>query len=171
MISPTTTGVGPFNDGNPGALAGTGQRQEQRMSKHHTGYTNSVNSKSNICLVVNVLFLKSGNWCVAQCLEYDIAAQGKTFEQTFKAFQETFITQILACTEIGEDPYSEETISKAPHEYFTLWEGRCRQFESMPPVKIETSAIAAEIWFCPRVLLDEDVDQNNFRSEWNRRKK
>lgn len=122
-------------------------------------------------IVVNTLFLKSGNWCVAQCLEYDIAAQGKTLEQTIKAFQETFITQILAYAEIGEDPYSEETISKAPHEYFALWEGRCRQFESMPPVRIDVPAINTEVWICPKVLLDEDVDPNYFRSEWNRRKR
>jgi hypothetical protein len=120
-------------------------------------------------VVINALFFRSGEWWVAQGLEYDIAAQGKTLKKTIKAFEKTLVTQILAYAEIGNDPYDEDSISKAPYEYFEFFEGRCRMFDQLAPFDVKTSSIAAGIWVCPKVL-DENVDPDIARQGWNQRK-
>ena len=69
---------------------------------------------------VSILLKKEGmgdqsGW-VAQCLEYDIAAQGKTIAAAKIAFEETFVGQIMVDIVHNKQPL--EGIQKAPKEYW-----------------------------------------------------
>ena len=69
---------------------------------------------------VSILFIKEffedqSGW-VAQCLEYDIAAQGKTIKEAKIAFERTFVGQVV--TDIFHQKKPLEGIPKAPSEYW-----------------------------------------------------
>lgn len=64
---------------------------------------------------VSVLFLREGGGWVAQCLEYDIAAQGQTIPATKAAFVRTFCGQVIVDLHHGEEPLA--TFPPAPAEY------------------------------------------------------
>jgi len=57
-------------------------------------------------LLVRVLFLKEGDAWVAQCLEYDIAAQAKTLPEAEQAFERTLVGQIMLDLRRGKEPFS-----------------------------------------------------------------
>lgn len=62
-----------------------------------------------------LLFLDEGKTWIAQGLEYDIAAQGKTLKEAQEAFNRMFITKIILDLNNGVDPLSQ--LSEAPEEY------------------------------------------------------
>ena len=66
--------------------------------------------------VVSVLLLhEQDNW-VAQCLEYDVAAQGRTIAEAKAAFERTFVGQILVDVKNNSRPL--EGIGQAPGVYW-----------------------------------------------------
>ena len=79
--------------------------------------------KQSYSFRVSILLCKEGSgedsgW-VAQCLEYDITAQGKTIQDAKKAFGKTFVGQILVDLKHGKAPL--QGIKKAPKEYWDKW--------------------------------------------------
>ena len=69
---------------------------------------------------VSILLRKEGvggqsGW-VAQCLEYDIAAQGETIAEAKTALEKTFVGQIVV--DIAHNKQPLEGIKKAPKEYW-----------------------------------------------------
>lgn len=66
-------------------------------------------------LMVRVLVFREGNSYIAQCLEYDIAAQGKTVPEVKAAFERTIIGQIILDRRRGKKPL--EGIPAAPEAY------------------------------------------------------
>jgi hypothetical protein len=76
-------------------------------------------SQSNT-LLVRVLFLHEGDSYVAQCLEYDIAAQGKTLPEVKLAFERTLVGQMMLDMKQGRKPL--EGIGEAPRVYFEKFE-------------------------------------------------
>lgn len=64
---------------------------------------------------VKVLIFRDCEWWVAQCLEYDVAAQARTLNDVQYEFQRVFIGRIAAAQELGIDPF--EDILPAPEEY------------------------------------------------------
>ena len=64
---------------------------------------------------MSVLIFKESGWWVAQCLEYDIAAQARTLKDVQYEFQRVFLGRIFAAQELGIDPF--EGIPPAPDEY------------------------------------------------------
>lgn len=69
---------------------------------------------------VNVLIFRDCEWWVAQCLEYDIAAQARTIKDVEYEFQRVFIGRIAAAQELGIDPF--EDIPPAPEAYRKIFE-------------------------------------------------
>jgi hypothetical protein len=69
---------------------------------------------------VNVLIFRDCEWWVAQCLEYDIAAQARTIKDVEYEFQRVFIGRIAAAKQLGIGPF--EGISPAPKEYHKVVE-------------------------------------------------
>lgn len=67
---------------------------------------------------LNVLFIQEEGCWVAQCLEYDVAAQGVSFEDAQLNFEQTFIFQLMAYWDIHEDPF--EVLERAPEEFWEM---------------------------------------------------
>lgn len=88
---------------------------------------------------LSVLFIQGRESWVAQCLEYDIAAQGKTFSDVKRAFERTFIGQVMLDIKSGKEPLC--GIPKAPDIYWERFarserlkdEERFRLPDNMPP--------------------------------------
>ena len=69
---------------------------------------------------LSVLLLKEGKSWVAQCLEFDITAQGKTPKDAKKTFENTLLGQFILDVEQGKKPL--EGIPQTPKIYFDLIE-------------------------------------------------
>ena len=67
---------------------------------------------------MRVLLLKEETTWVAQCLEYDIAAQGPTVALAKEAFVHAFTSQIAVALHHGEEPLA--TFGRAPKRYWDL---------------------------------------------------
>lgn len=67
---------------------------------------------------MTVLLLKEGDQWVAQCLEHDIAAQGKEIDDALTAFAVIWRAQLLEDVNDGREPFS--TSGPAPEHYFIL---------------------------------------------------
>lgn len=68
---------------------------------------------------MRVLLLKEDTVWVAQCLEYDIAAQGPTIAVAKDAFVRTFAAQIAVAFHHRDEPLA--TFEKAPTYYWNLF--------------------------------------------------
>ena len=66
-------------------------------------------------IMVRVLFMQEGDYWVAQCIDYDIAAQGKTMQGTKEAFEKTIIGQIVVDIKNDRPPLFD--IHSAPEFY------------------------------------------------------
>jgi hypothetical protein len=71
---------------------------------------------TQITLRVVFLFEREANAWIAQCLEYDIAAQGKSLHDVEQAFERTVVGQIMLDIRKGRDPF--EGIRPAPRFYW-----------------------------------------------------
>ena len=69
--------------------------------------------------VFRVLLFKEGDHWVAQGLEYDVAAQGRSREETKAAFQRTFIGRLLFDVERGREPL--KGVERAPAQYWKVF--------------------------------------------------
>ena len=79
---------------------------------------------------LQILVIKDpcGEW-VAQCLEYDIAAQGKCIRSAMAAFESTLAAEILYHKEKGLEPLA--GIGKAPQFYWDKF-NECAQEIKQP---------------------------------------
>ncbi|OLE51961.1 MAG: hypothetical protein AUG51_20425 [Acidobacteria bacterium 13_1_20CM_3_53_8] len=84
-------------------------------------------------LVVRVLFLREGDSYVAQCLEYDIAAQGKTMPEVKRAFELTLAGQMELDVRSGKQPF--EGIPKAPDTYWEMFD-KALKLEDEEPISL-----------------------------------
>lgn len=69
---------------------------------------------------VKILLINENGLWVAQCLDYDFAAQGKNMKEAMDSFARSFAGQI--CTELkyGKEPF--EDFTKAPIEYWDMFD-------------------------------------------------
>lgn len=62
---------------------------------------------------MTIVMFKEDDWWIAQCIEYDLAAQGKTIDDAQYEFQRIFCGRMLVARELGiEDPLAD--IPRAP---------------------------------------------------------
>ena len=66
-----------------------------------------------------VLFQEEG-WWVAQCLEYDIAAQARTQDDLLYELKRILAGRILVSATKGRQPF--ENLPKAPLRYWAMYE-------------------------------------------------
>jgi hypothetical protein len=64
--------------------------------------------------------LKEGSHLVAQCLQFDIAVQGRSMEQLSQRLEHTLAAQVLIDSHYGRRPF--EGIEPAPKSYWQAWE-------------------------------------------------
>lgn len=69
---------------------------------------------------MSVLVMKEGDWWVAQCLEYDIAAQAKSLHDLQFEFQRIIVAHIVISLENKLKPF--EHLPAAPDEYWKKYE-------------------------------------------------
>lgn len=69
---------------------------------------------------LNFLIFKDCEWWVAQCIEYDIAAQARTLKDVEYEIQRVIIGRIAAAGELKIDPF--EGLPSAPEEYRRIFE-------------------------------------------------
>jgi hypothetical protein len=79
---------------------------------------------------VSLLLLREGEIWVAQGLEYDIVAQGKSLKEAIKAFERTCVGQIAIDVKHGNRPL--EGIEQAPAEIWEMFDGAHKLDERKP---------------------------------------
>ena len=82
-------------------------------------------------LALSVLFIKDqcSAW-VAQCLQFDIAAQGRSLKDAQKAFERVIHGQIMLDLHQGRQPLA--GIKQAPREYWSMFEESERLADHRP---------------------------------------
>lgn len=65
---------------------------------------------------LSILLLRENDRWIAQCLEYDIAAQGRTLAEVKETFAKTFTGQVLVDLQHNIQPLG--TFGQAPREYW-----------------------------------------------------
>lgn len=80
---------------------------------------------------------------VAQCLEYDIAAQGKDLDEAKSAFERTFAGEVLLALESGEVPLA--SVPPAPRRFREMFARALRLADVLPltPVPEDSPVVAA----------------------------
>lgn len=68
---------------------------------------------------LKVLVLQENGFYVAQCLNFDIAAQGKNFEELEKNFADTVMSHIVLALEFDEEPF--ECLKPTPEFYKNIY--------------------------------------------------
>ncbi|HEX4962929.1 MAG TPA: type II toxin-antitoxin system HicB family antitoxin [Thermoanaerobaculia bacterium] len=72
-------------------------------------------------VVIRVVQFQEGGWLVAQCLEVDIAAQGKTESDLHYQLGRLLVGRILASEMLGVEPFA--TLPPAPKRYWDMYTG------------------------------------------------
>lgn len=94
-------------------------------------------TNTHLCnLELSVLLIKEGDDWVAQCLQYDIAAQGDTIDEAMEHWARSVAGHIMLDARAGRGPL--EGIKPAPPEYWTRWE-RGRAVSGTKPVYIPSA--------------------------------
>lgn len=69
--------------------------------------------------VIRVVQFREGSWYVAQCLDVDIAAQGKTEGDLLYQLSRVLVGRVLAAEELGVNPF--DTLPPAPRRYWDMY--------------------------------------------------
>lgn len=92
-----------------------------------------------------VVFRDEDLW-VAQCLEYDLATQGRTLEQLRERVELLLLARMAVSQKVGRRPF--EGLPKGPQEFWDLWgsaepletrsreQGAAEVGGSIPPLKL-----------------------------------
>jgi hypothetical protein len=88
-----------------------------------------------------LLFQEDTTW-IAQCLQYDIAAQGKTLDDALNSFEKTFVGQLILDIEQDKNPL--ENTPQTPKEYWTKFE-QAKKLEERKPFYLPEELSPASI--------------------------
>jgi hypothetical protein len=75
---------------------------------------------------LDVLFIKDGTAWTAQCLQYDVAAQGDTLKDAQKAFEDVLAVEVAYLAKRGD---SLDCLPAAPQCYWKLFREAALQVE------------------------------------------
>lgn len=102
---------------------------------------------------IRAIVFKEGDFYVAQCLEYDIAAQGNDLEAVLDRLELTVEAEFASCELLDKEP--KECICTAPNYYHQLWETRSLELtRAAPPPRLYLT-----ILFSLSLILDRLVCQ------------
>ena len=82
---------------------------------------------------LKLLLIKEGSQWVAQCLEYDLAAQGPEIDDAIDAFASVLAAKIIADVNGGREPLA--ACKPAPDHYFVLAR-RAKHIDSPVPRRL-----------------------------------
>jgi hypothetical protein len=86
--------------------------------------------QKTLTLKLSVLLLRADTGWVAQCLEYDFVAQGKTIPGVKEAFSRALVGQVLVDIEHKQEPLS--GFAPAPQEYWDKFKQAERLVDRQP---------------------------------------
>ena len=92
-----------------------------------------------------ILFQGKESW-VAQCLDYDVAAQGRTVVDALEEFERVFVYQLILYLDVGKDPLEE--LQKAPEYYWRVFQS-AEKLMSRPPTRRPLKAPPS--WMVPSI--------------------
>jgi len=96
-----------------------------------------VSGQKSVHLELSVLLIKEEDKWVAQCLDYDIAAQGETLDAARSRFARTFVGQVMVDLHHHQEPL--EGIKPAPRKYWAMFRKAARLAERDPIYFPETT--------------------------------
>ncbi len=90
---------------------------------------------------LDILFIKDGDRWVAQCLQYDIAAQGDTIPEAKNAFEYAFATEMAYLVETER---SLDDLDSAPVHLWNIYRNQSSALEPIPaqPVRFPANVAA-----------------------------
>jgi hypothetical protein len=103
---------------------------KNQLTKHNQQSKQEVTMAQTYTFQVSLLLLREGEVWVAQGLEYDIVAQGKSLKEAIKAFERTCVGQIAIDVEHGNRPL--DGIEQAPEQFWDMFDGAHRLDERKP---------------------------------------
>lgn len=111
--------------------------------------------------VVRVLLLHEGEFWVAQGLEYDVAAQGRSPEETKAAFERTFIGRLVFDLERGRQPLA--GVDRAPAHYWVIAERLTAHQDTLsPPERITAPARTSRALTMPPAFMIPIIQPDNY---------
>ena len=85
---------------------------------------------------LSILVTQQGDKWAAQCLQYNIAAQGDSIDHALVRLQRTLVSEIAVCNVLGKDCFKD--IPAAPDIYWKLYnESRTIEQRGLPPITTE----------------------------------
>jgi hypothetical protein len=86
---------------------------------------------------IHAVIFRSGEWMIAQCLEYDIATQARDINALLIEVQRILTAHIIVADREGfDDPF--EGIPKAPKRFWQMYEDAVARLEPMRNLEIPT---------------------------------
>jgi hypothetical protein len=85
-------------------------------------------------LKIHTLVFRSGEWLIAQCLEYDIATQARDFRALLLEVQRILTAQIVVADHEGVDPFAD--IPKAPKRFWQMYKDATARLEPIQDIEI-----------------------------------
>lgn len=70
---------------------------------------------------IDVVLIEYDEMWAAQCLQYDIGAQAKSFKDLVYELNRSLAGHVMICEEMGVEPFS--NLNPAPAKYWKMWEG------------------------------------------------
>jgi predicted RNase H-like HicB family nuclease len=83
---------------------------------------------------IRAVLFREGEWWVAQCLEYDIAAQAKSVKDLVYEFQRALVGHIVVSLQEGLKPFA--TLPKPPKRFLAMFEEGVRLQPEDPPFRM-----------------------------------
>ena len=101
---------------------------------------------------LNLLIFKEDDWWIAQCLDYDIAAQARTLSDVQYEFQRILVGRIAMAENLNVDPF--ENLTPAPNGYLQMANDTSKSFKlEMKPAKSFSKKIVSKSFMFPKQAL------------------
>ena len=88
---------------------------------------------------IRVLIMRERDYLVAQCLEYDIAVQGRSVEEVSQRFREVVTDHVILASEHDDVPFS--NLEPAPPSYEHFWNNASRIGMLAQKIKFKLSVL------------------------------
>jgi hypothetical protein len=78
---------------------------------------------------IHAVIFRSGEWLVAQCLEYDIATQARELRDLLNEVERIVAAHILVAAKDGTEPFVD--IPKAPKRFWQMYKNATAKVEPL----------------------------------------
>lgn len=82
---------------------------------------------------IHAVVFRSGEWLVAQCLEYDIATQARELGALLYEVERILTAHVLVAEQDGAEPFA--NIPKAPKRFWKMYQEATARIEPVRPIE------------------------------------